>query len=61
MTALEASVISMHFAATPVKNDQGEGISAGFRLAQMRRVADLAGLLGVMLVQGIESAPGIFS
>ena len=31
MTASEASVISMHFAATPVRFDQGEGISAGFR------------------------------
>ena len=31
MTASEASVISMHFAATPVEFDLGEGISAGFR------------------------------
>ena len=31
MTASEAFVISMRFAATPVEIDEGESISAGFR------------------------------
>ena len=35
MISSEASVISMHFAATPVEFDQGDGISAGFQCSSI--------------------------
>ena len=45
MTALEASVISMHLAATPVQPDQGEGISAGFRCISVSVSVSASGLV----------------